>query len=604
LLQRTTVHPEDMSKKNFIGGIGPVAQRELREGARRPFNYWLRVGAGAAGLLLVVYVTQIQAREVKESEMGLFLFPRLHFLLMGLICLMVPCMTADCIARERREGTLGLLFLTPLTAGGIVAGKGLAQALRALTLWVSMSPVLTIPFVMGGVGWAEASAALALEFSALVICLAAGLLASTLLKGRGAALLLALFLGGILVALFCWLAVLLFLAQNPLAGPLANGLNINSRVGFNILLSGLPLDSSRDILVLAPVLPGIDIYPDEYLWFMSMAVPAPTVVAAASHLWSLILWASPIPALLLFVLVLRFAAWSMARSWQDKIPSPRQESLVRTYCTPIFQRWFARRSGRMLDRNPIAWLQQYSWKARAGKWFLCLAFVVAATVLVCGNRYNYYDFGAITVLLLFLAVAAGMTFAGINSFAEEKRSGALELILVTPVSVNQIIFGRVLGVWRQFFPAALMLALFDAACLWVRGDLKLGLLSAPGFVEFPPDFFTERLLLVCGFITLPVFALYFTLRVRNSIVAAGLTWTALLLPFLLVMPLLGFVWHRQQVLRFDGFWRRQPESYFQFQRIPFDWLAVDWSLVNLAFAVAAFFLLRRALSRRLFSFQK
>jgi ABC-type Na+ efflux pump permease subunit len=169
-----------MLKRQSIGGVWPVVQRELREGARRPFNYWLRVLAGAAGVLLVVYVTQIQAPHVPESVMGLFLFPRLHFLLMGLICLMVPCMTADCIAREKREGTLGLLFLTPLTAGGIVAGKGLAQGLRALTLWVSAAPVLTIPFVMGGVGWAEASAALALEFSVLVICLAAGLLASTL----------------------------------------------------------------------------------------------------------------------------------------------------------------------------------------------------------------------------------------------------------------------------------------------------------------------------------------------------------------------------------------------------------------------------------------
>ena len=63
-----------MFKSHFIGGIWPVVQRELREGARRPLNYWLRVGAGAAGVLLVVDVTQIQAAHVPENFMGLFLF--------------------------------------------------------------------------------------------------------------------------------------------------------------------------------------------------------------------------------------------------------------------------------------------------------------------------------------------------------------------------------------------------------------------------------------------------------------------------------------------------------------------------------------------------
>src|ERR1039458_3978049 len=155
-----------MSKNRFLGGLWPVVQRELREGARRPFNYWLRVASGTAGLLAVVYITN-QNQQADDKEMGLYLFAGLHLLLMGLICLVVPLMTADCIAREKREGTLGLLFLTPLTSGAIVVGKGLVQALRALILWVSVVPLLTIPFVMGGIGWGDALTATTLEFSAL-----------------------------------------------------------------------------------------------------------------------------------------------------------------------------------------------------------------------------------------------------------------------------------------------------------------------------------------------------------------------------------------------------------------------------------------------------
>ncbi len=229
-----------MFKNGFLGGIRPVVQRELREGARRPFNYWLRVGAASAGLLAVVYITA-ENRDETEKVMGQYLFGGLHVLLIGLICLVVPLMTADCIAREKREGTLGLLFLTPLTAGGIVMGKGLAQALRALTLWVSVAPVLAIPFVMGGIGWADASAFLALEFSALMLCLAAGLLASTLVRGRGAAFVLALILGVSFVEIFCLLVSFCFLS---LASLMADW-----PIGYALPLSGLPMERWQDYVL-------------------------------------------------------------------------------------------------------------------------------------------------------------------------------------------------------------------------------------------------------------------------------------------------------------------------------------------------------------------
>lgn len=542
-----------MLKNRFIGGVWPVVQRELREGARRPFNYWLRVGAASAGPAMLAY-TIIQVQNEEDKLLGRFIFAGLHIALMGVICLVVPLMTADCIAREKREGTLGLLFLTPLTAGGIVAGKGLVQGLRALTLWVSVAPMLTIPFLMGGIAWDDASAYLALEFSALLLCLAAGLLASTLVKGRGAAFVLALLLGAFLVAVFCQLVCFCFLASVPL--------EVEWPLGYAALLGGLPWD-----IVL-----------DNFVSVRGMA-PIPAVMA---HAWEQTLWFSPVPALVLFLLVLWFAARRVAKSWQDKTPSLRQESLIRTYCTPVFERWFARKTRRTLDRNPIAWLQQYSWKARLGKWVLCLAFVVIATVAVSGD----FNFGELTEPLFFWTIAAGMTFAGINSFAQEKRNGALELILITPISVNQIIFGRVLGVWKQFLPAALILVGFDAAIIWVSGDLKIDEFFDHRIVDLLRDYFAPRLVVVCGFFTLPFFALYFALRVKNQIVAAGMTWAALLLPALFVMLGIG-------ALQF------QFPGGFDIRDI---YVSVAYSAGNLALALLACFLLHHSLSRRIYSF--
>jgi len=41
----------------------------------------------------------------------------------------VPMLAADCVSRERREGTLGLLFLTPLDARGIMLAKSMVHHL-------------------------------------------------------------------------------------------------------------------------------------------------------------------------------------------------------------------------------------------------------------------------------------------------------------------------------------------------------------------------------------------------------------------------------------------------------------------------------------------
>jgi ABC-type transport system involved in multi-copper enzyme maturation permease subunit len=538
---------EGMFKNGFIGGIWPVVQRELREGARHPFNYWLRVEAAGAGLLMVVYVI-MENRDETDKVMGQYLFAGLHVALMGLICLVVPLMTADCIAREKREGTLGLLFLTPLTAGGIVMGKGLVQALRALTMWVSVAPILTIPFLTGGVAWADASASFSLELSALVLCLAAGLLASTLVKGRGAAFVLALFLGVLIVAVFCLLVCFCFLSLASLMAYWP--------IGYAFPLSGLSMDNWQDYLL--PLRRG-------------------SSAAAIGNAWHQILWLSPIAALLLFVLVVGFAAWRLAGSWQDKIPSIRQESLVRRYCTPVFKGWFARRMGRVLDRNPIVWLQQYSWKARLIKWVLCLAFMILVTALLDGG-IDPDTFVETVEPILFLAIVAGMTFAGINSLAEEKHSGALELILVTPIPINKIILGRVWCVWEQYLPAALLLGCSDF-CLAVFG-------GAWGS-ENRLHYLTTRLAFLCIYFTLPVIALYCALRLKNQIAALAMTWFLLFLPYLCMTPL---VWVLVQM------------GFLSYSDMPEFWETVALPLANLALALAAFFHLRHRLTRRLYSF--
>jgi ABC-type transport system involved in multi-copper enzyme maturation permease subunit len=522
--------------------VWPVVQRELREGARRRENHRLRFWSAVAGTLMLWSVAANSDKPA--NQLGGGLFACLHTLLLGLIVLIAPALTADCIAREKREGTLGLLFLTPLNAGGIVAGKALVQGLRAFTLWLAVLPILVIPFTLGGVAWLDAFSALSLEFCATMLCLAAGLLASSLARERNTAFLLAIVFAAVFLFFFMQLFLLVLLVAYE-------GFGVLNRLGW-------PLWDWEFLSTFSGALG----YGFSIGW--SSVFAGSTVLG---KIWKSLCMGSPLAALLIFLVTARFAAWRIERSWQDKTPSPRRESLLRRYCTPLFQRRYRRTMQRALDWNPIAWLQQYSWKARLGKWGLCLAFVLLESVIV-GWRNSERD----TVHASLLLTLAGLyTFVGVSGFLEEKRSGALELLLVTPISVNKLIFGRVWGLWKQFLPAGLVLAVSFLGGEWIRS----------GFDDDVAMDATVVYVMACEFFALPVFATYFALRVKNLLVAAVLTWVALFLPFIFVL------FSCQRFLQMD----------------PLDpgfMLAVFFSYA--AFALLAFSALRHSLSRRIYSF--
>ncbi len=177
------------------GGIWPVVHRELRDGARRPLNHWLCV----AGAFIGVVGFYLAAWNAPITTVGNRIFVELHRLLMFLILCVVPAITADCIARERREGTLGLLFMTPLRSWEIVIGKAAVQVLKAFTLWLAVVPILTIPFLSGGVTWTLVAHQLAAEFCAGIFCIAAGILATSLTDRRATAFALAFAFAAVLV---------------------------------------------------------------------------------------------------------------------------------------------------------------------------------------------------------------------------------------------------------------------------------------------------------------------------------------------------------------------------------------------------------------------
>ncbi len=80
-----------------------IIERELREEARRRANFWLRLLA--AGIVIVVFVAVTVGSTAPGWQLGMMLFDAIHKSLVAAFWIIVPIMTADCVSREKREGT-------------------------------------------------------------------------------------------------------------------------------------------------------------------------------------------------------------------------------------------------------------------------------------------------------------------------------------------------------------------------------------------------------------------------------------------------------------------------------------------------------------------
>ena len=60
-------------------------------------------------------------------------------------------LTADCLSEEKRNGTLGLLFLTNLRGYEVVLGKMSVGSIQAVLGLLAAVPMLVVPVLMGGV---------------------------------------------------------------------------------------------------------------------------------------------------------------------------------------------------------------------------------------------------------------------------------------------------------------------------------------------------------------------------------------------------------------------------------------------------------------------
>jgi hypothetical protein len=462
----------------------PVIDRELRASARHSFTYYLRT-LGAGALLLASLFFGLE--NGFESNIGGELFGYLHFTMFCAIWILVPLLAADCISRERREGTLGLLFMTGMRGPDIVIAKSIAHGLRALTLWAAVAPVLTIPFLLGGVSWQEVMLSVAINSSAICWALAAGVLASAWSKTWGRAVLRAqifasFFLLGMAVVTGEALASILrsgsasFWSSSPAQlvdiGPANWDYEFVVGIGFITNLS-----HSFAAFVFRTVTNG------QLIWLSALVFTI---------------------SLLGLLTAIRLAGAKTRRIWREPPPSRQQVWLQQTFCTPVvwisfFRRWMKRK----LEANPIGWLEQRTWNGRLITWGWLAVIVSLYSIVLTDPGFFQRTSVPQNVMAWMLVISMAISTAG--SFRRERESGVLELLLVSPVGERTIISGRLRGLWGQFLPAFGLLLV-----VWIY----LATISLTHGADGDAIVFYAT-----TFYSLPIIGLYFSLRCRAFMTA-------------------------------------------------------------------------------------
>ena len=160
----------------------PVVQRELLVAAksRRMFRLRMAVAIASSALGLITVVGWSTGSGNRPGGEGLFGFLSAIF---WLICIGSGIfLTADCLSREKREGTLGLLFLTDLKGRDIILGKLASTSLMTVLMVIGALPVLALCVLMGGVTGGELFRTCVALLITMFFSLSVGMFVSTFLR--------------------------------------------------------------------------------------------------------------------------------------------------------------------------------------------------------------------------------------------------------------------------------------------------------------------------------------------------------------------------------------------------------------------------------------
>jgi len=415
----------------------PVIVRELRVRARIGRTYWMRFAIGSCGALVCVMQLIVGDASGGPGAAGGYAFQGL-VVAAFVVCCGACIATSDTISWERREGTLGLLFLTRVRGPDVVLGKLASAVLVNVCAVLAFLPVLMIPVLSGGVTGGEAFRKGLVLLDTLFLSLAVGLWTSS--RGREA---FKTARAALIVMLIVLVVPLILDRATFLYQPLPNN-TINLISPFRAMAVA---DDAEYRISRGPYWISL-LFIQMLAWFF--------VARAAARVRNSLQEPEQIG---------NEANVSTIAASADSLPTPRAR----------FSHGF----------EPIGWLVHQQRGVRAMIWTAVgvgLAFFVLRIVLplIIGFASTLPGTWA-TMLPLSLTHAVIMSsllaWASSRFFLEARRSGELELLVTTPGGARSIVSEQ----WRALlrvlrWPLVLMVIplLLQMVMMWMRREMSQG----------------------------------------------------------------------------------------------------------------------------------
>lgn len=442
-----------------------LAQREMSAASRKRRLWFVRLIVAVAFFLVILVRLADPAARVDGTK----LFETMSWMAF-VYCLFAGAFRAcDSLAEEKREGTLGLLLLTDLSPPFLLLGKILSATATTFFGLLAILPMLALPILMGGVSGAELLRVWLSLLNALFLSTSWGFFISAIARKHVATTLLAF-----LIPIFFGGVVLLVLLKME-----------SDLMGFQVCL-----------------------------W-------CPTVTQFASFY-------PDKPALRLFWNTLGFnhvlawgffclAAMLFPRRWQEaakNAAAERWQKRVREWRYGAPQERRVRRR-RMLRGNPIIWF------VNRDRFTSVVLVVLCAAMFLVGHLVDadLWTLLAVNIIVLFRVANEAS-----HTVSKDQKSGALELLLSTRLTVREIIQGRVYALLRQFGAVIALIVGWQFAVLTSRtkdhADLAV----------------TLTLWLPTAVFTLAWVGPWFALRAKRPAAATWMTLAVVILP-----PLIGWI---------------------------------------------------------------
>jgi ABC-type transport system involved in multi-copper enzyme maturation permease subunit len=390
----------------------PIVERELRVASRRKSTFRFRSFTALLALVLSGFYLLLFGGFSGGGSVGPVLFRVLNWIVFALCLIAGVLLGADSLSEERREGTLGFLFLTDLKGYDVVLGKFIGVSLNAFYSLFAAIPVLALPIMIGGVTGSEYWRMMLALVNTLFVAFAFATLVSAYSKESGKAVGWA---SAVLSCLIIWF---------PLVGDL-----------YGRVHGGAFTELYGPLFVVSPFTP-FDLAPDSEYFMRSGTYWVGLAVSHAAG-WAAILW----------------TCFRVAHSITS----------VEAVGSDHFQfginlRKLFRRDRRLLWPNPIVWLLDTPVLRRILIWLAIIFSALAIAFTKLPNApipilFAYapmYYIAYVTLKLVLVPQAC-------RFFATSRADGSFEVLCCSPLTDAQLIDGQWTALTRTFMPPALII---------------------------------------------------------------------------------------------------------------------------------------------------